>query len=572
MKLTVERLPESRVALDIAADESEYAQAIDKAARRVANQVVIPGFRKGKAPRAMIERMYGREVFVEEANRTLMSDLYRDAMTQEDLVPVGEPEVEIISVDPLAFKVVTAVYPTVDPGDYTSVRVEPLDATVDEAEVDQLLEQLRKNNSPWVDPAGEGLEVGADKVLAPKQRQPKDGDQVTIDVTSRTVGDDESVSEDEDAVFVLGESGLIEELDAAIKQLNVGDTTTLEVTFGEDEERANAEVRGKTISYTVTLKGIKERDLLPLDDELAKTVSDFETLEELRDNARSNLHREKTERVANEGYQKILDALLEQTEIDVPAAMLDEAVHNEVHDLEHRLSSQGMSLDAYLRIMEQTREELEAELRPATLKRLKTTLLLQEIAKREELEVTEQQVAQNAVFYAMSMLQGNQDQVRQVVQDPAFRDSIRRQLVDAQVRQRLIEIATEGEGIVVNAWTPPAPPAAEEGAEGDAGEGATGAEGQTSEADAAGITLAVDDDNDDDDDDNDDDDDDDAAPSALDDALTIGTMPGQPGDLAEPDPAAGDASGAPAEASAEAAASDSDDDAEDGGSIPQPTI
>lgn len=555
MKLTVERLPESRVALDIAADETEYAKAIDKAARRVANQVVIPGFRKGKAPRAMIEQMYGRDVFVEEANRTLMSDLYREAMTQEDLVPVGEPEVEIITADPLAFKVVTAVYPSVDPGAYQDIRVEPLDATVDDSEVDQLLEQLRKNNSPWVDPEGEGLEVGADLVLAPKQRLPRDGDQVTIDVTSRTVGDDESSSEDEDAVFVLGESGLIEELDAAIKQLKVGESTTLEVAFGEDEERANTEVRGKTIAYTVTLKGIKERDLIPLDDELAQTVSDFATLEELRDNARSNLHREKTDRVSNEGYQKILDALLEQTEIDVPAAMVDEAVHNEVHELEHRLSSQQMSLEAYLRIMEQTREELEAELRPATLKRLKTTLLLQEIAKREELGVTEQQVTQNGVFYAMSMLQGNQDQVRNVVQDPAFRDSIRRQLEDAQVRQRLIAIATEDQGVVTNPWTPPAPPAAEPGADDE-----SGVEAGADDTDSPGITPAAEAG----------DEADDAASTALDDALTIGTMPGQPGDLAEPDPAAGDATEAPENATSDATTAD--DDADAGGSIPQPTI
>jgi hypothetical protein len=187
--------------------------------------------------------------------------------------------------------------------------------------------------------------------------------------------------------------------------------------------------------------------------------------------------------------------------------------------------------------------------------------LLQEIAKREELGVSDQQVAQNAVFYAMSMLQGNQEQVRQVVQDPAFRDSIRRQLEDAQVRQRLVEIATEGQGIVTNGWTPPPPPAAEPG-EGEAGAD-SGDEAEADDVEALGITSA---------------DDagaegeagaDDAVPSALDDALTIGTMPGQPGDLAEADPAAGDASEAP---SAATDATESDDDADAEGSIPQPTI
>lgn len=534
MKLSVERLPESRVSLDIAADETEFEQAVDRAARRVANQVVIPGFRKGKAPRAMIERLYGREVFIEEANRTLMSDLYRQAMSQEELVPVGEPEVEIVTADPLAFKVVTAIYPTIDPGDYREVRVDPLDATLDEAEVDTVIEQLRKNNSPWVDPADGGLEVDADMVLRPKQRLPQAGDQVTIDVHSQTVGDDESATDENDAVFILGESGLLDELEAAIKQLQIGQSATVTVAFGEDEERANAEVRGKSITYTLTLKGLKERDLLPLDDELAQTVSHLETLAELRDNVRNNLHREQTERVTGEGYQQIVDQMLERATVEVPAAMVDEAVHNDVHELEHRLSHQGLSLDAYLRIAEKNQEELEAELRPAVLKRLQTSLLLQEVAKREELAVTEEQVAANAAMYAATLLRGNVEQARAAMRDQSFRDSVRQQLQDGLIRERLIAIATEDRGIVENGWAPPEP-----------------AEADAADTDETGG----------------------AAPSALDEALTIGTMPGQPGDLAETEPsAAAEEMPAPESGSGSDSDSASESEPDAAGAIPHPTI
>ena len=207
MKLTVERLPESRVQLEITAEEEETAEAMRRAARKVGNQITLPGFRKGKAPRAMIERMYGPDVFEEEANRFLMTDLYRQALEREELVPVGEPEVDITSTAPLSYTVVVPVYPTVDPGDYRSVRVEPIDAAVGEEDVDKTIEVLRRVHSPWVEPASEGLQVGAGLELTPKTRQPREGDQVTIDYTVQEDGKDVEPPVS-DVVFVLGESGL----------------------------------------------------------------------------------------------------------------------------------------------------------------------------------------------------------------------------------------------------------------------------------------------------------------------------------------------------------------------------
>jgi trigger factor len=546
------------VSLDIAADEAEFTKAVDRAARRVANEVVIPGFRKGKAPRAMIERLYGRDVFIEEANRDLMSDLYRQAMTQEDLIPVGEPEVEIISADPLAFKVTTAVYPTVDPGPYRDVRVEPLDATVDEAEVDEVIEQLRKNNSPWVDPESEGLDVGADMVLRPKERLPREGDQVTIDVHSQTVDDPESANDETDAVFILGESGLLDELEDAIKRLRIGESTSFEISFGEDEERANADVRGKTLAYTIALKGLKERDLLPLDDELAQTVSDFDTLDELRESVRDNLHRDKTERLSAEGFQQIVDKMLEQATIEVPAAMLDEAAETELRNFERRLTQQGLSMDAYLRLAEQTPDELEEQLRPNILQQLRTTLLLQELIKREELTVPDEQIDE-AANLLVSTLGLNTGPALAAMRGDSFRESVRDRMLDSQIRQRLIDLATEERGIVANRWTPPEPPATE--AQSDEAE-ATGDEAPasestdqiaaTTEVEATATAEAAESDE---------------ATAAVE-GLTIGTMPGQPGDLAEPDQAA--EAPQPTSDVDPTAAPDADEDA--GGAIPHPTI
>ena len=248
----------------------------------------------------MVEQLYGPDVFTEEANQILMTDLYRQALEKEDLVPVGDPEkVDIASTDPFTFTVIVPVYPEVDPGNYREVRVDPIDAAVDDAAVDELLETFRKAHSPWVDPQSEGLQVGADLALTPKSRYPRDGDQITIDYTVQQEGEN---TEDPvtDAVFVLGESGLLEPIEDAIRGLRVGETAGFSVPFAEDDESVDTSLRGQTLSYNVTLKGLKERDLLPLDDDFAKTVGDVDTLEELRRTVRDDIHQGRTRNARGE--------------------------------------------------------------------------------------------------------------------------------------------------------------------------------------------------------------------------------------------------------------------------------
>src|SRR6476469_314952 len=192
VKLTVERLPESQVRLDIAADEAEFAEAVEKPARKVSRDIVLPGFRKGKVPRHMIERMYGREVFLEEAGRLIMDDLYRKALEQEDLTPVGSPDVQITQMDPVAFTVEVPIYPSVEPGDYTAVRAEPEDAAIREDDVDEVLQRLRKASSPWIDPS--------------EERKAQEGDQVTLDLSMTDENGEQFQEPIENAQFIIGES------------------------------------------------------------------------------------------------------------------------------------------------------------------------------------------------------------------------------------------------------------------------------------------------------------------------------------------------------------------------------
>ena len=452
MKLTVERLPESQVRLDIVADEPEFNQAVEKAARKVMRDVQLPGFRKGKAPRSMIERLYGREVFLEEAHRIIMDDLYRQAIQQEELVPVGQPEVEITEPDPIAFTVTVPVYPTIEPGDYTSVRVETQDAAVDEAGVDEVIERLRKTSSPWVDPA--------------EPRTPREGDQVTLDLAM--FEDEEPYGDSiEDAVFVIGESQLFEKLRELVETLEVGQQGSTEISFAEDDEDAAERLRGKTLTYQVTLKGFKERDLLDVDDDFAKTSAGEETVESLRLAILRDLHQGKTAEIRNAVVSEIIDKIAEGANIELPAVMVDDAVEEEIARVRQRLQMQRSSLEAYLRAQDQTEEELKEELRPNIAKRLRNSLVLREIADREGITVSDEDI--EAEIETIVSGAPNPEQMRQVYGgDRYMRSILRNDLYDQRLTDRLIAIATEGRGAVTNAYEAslypePQQPAAAEG-------------------------------------------------------------------------------------------------------------
>ena len=457
VKLTIERLPESRVQLEITAEEAETAAAMDRAARKVGNQVTLPGFRKGKAPRAMIERVYGPDVFTEEANRFLLSDLYRQAIEQEDLTPLGDPEVEISSTDPLTYTVTIAVYPTIDPGDYASVRIEPIDASVDDTAVDEMIETLRKAHSPWVDPESEGLAVGAGLELTPKTRSPREGDQITIDYSVQEDGEDaeEPVT---DAVFVLGESGLLGAVEDAIRGMRVGETTGFSVSFAEDDESVDQSVRGKTLAYNVALKGLKERDLLPLDDEFAKTVGEAETLEELRTSLRDELHQRRTAEARSQALNQIISQVAEGAGLELPSPMVDDAVESDVRRMRMNLAQQGVSLEAYLRSMEASEEDLRAELRPAATERLRNSLLMRSIAEKEAIGVADADLdAAIARMAAAAQTSSQPEQAAQFAASDYVRTMLQNEMFDRQLTDRLIELATEGRGAVVNAWVAPEP-------------------------------------------------------------------------------------------------------------------
>lgn len=442
MNVTIERIPGSQVRLDIAADPEEQNEAIEKAYRRVAREVVIPGFRKGKAPRSMIERYFGRDMVVEEANRKLMDDLYRKAIEQEDLVPVGEPELESIEAEPLQFSLTVPVYPTVETGAYLDVRVEPEDASVEESQIDEVLEELRKKQSPWVDPA--------------EPRTPRMGDQITVDIAIAENGE-EFQTPTEGATFELGETTFLTELVDLVQTLKPGESGSTDITFDEGRLDAGDPRVDKTLTYTLTLTGLKEHELLPLDDDFAKTYVSAETMDEVKDRLRTNLHIEKTRETRTRVVNGIVEKIVEGATFELPEPMIAEQIDRQVERAKRELAMQGIPWEGFLRQIGQTEAEWRENIRESAIESLSSSVVLREIAEKEGIGVSEEDlIAEIEQMVASSPEPG----ARQAyLSNDYLRNVIRNELYDEKLTNRLIEIATEGGEAVINGYVAPEPTA-----------------------------------------------------------------------------------------------------------------
>jgi trigger factor len=416
--------------LDIVAESDEFDKAMDKAYRKISRQVRIPGFRPGKAPRLIVEQRLGREVIVEEAQREIMDGLYRQALEQEDLTPVSEPSVDVYQDEPVGFRVEVQIYPTVDLNEYTDVRVDPQEVNVSDEDVDEAIAEIQRQNSIWKEPD--------------EPRSPRDGDQVIIDLQAYE-GDEPFQAPVEDAEFEIGEGRLFPQIEEALKNVSPGEQAEFDITFAEDDEKANPDLRGKTLHYKVTLKEVKERELPEIDDELAKTAG-YESLEEMRETLRKNLLRTRAfqarTEVVNDAIQKVAD----QAILDVPSAMVVRQIDDDIARLQQELSREGMSFEEFLRFGNKTAEEYREELKPDAERRLRNSLVLEAFAKAENVEVSEEDLL--AEIDRLVGPSENAEQMRELYSNPYFSNMLRDELANRKVADRLLEIVTEGVGAV----------------------------------------------------------------------------------------------------------------------------
>lgn len=376
MSVQVEKLEKSMAKLTIEVSAQEFDAAIDKAYQRSKGRISLPGFRKGKAPRAMIEKMYGPSIFYEDAANILIPDAYEKAVGECDLEIVAQPEIDLVQAEKgktFIFTALVAVKPEVTLGVYKGIEVEKKTVEVSEEEVTAEIDKAREANS---------------RMITVDDRAAQDGDTVVIDFDGYVDGEAFEGGKAEDYTLVLGSHSFIDNFEEQLVGVNIGDDVEVNVTF-PDQYQAE-ELQGKPALFKVKLKEIKEKEMPELDDDFAQDVSDCDTLEEYQNQVREKLQKAKEDDVKREQENAIIRQIIENASMEIPEQMVEAQVRQLMQEFAQRLQSQGLSLEQYIQFTGMTPEKLMEELTPQALGRLQSRLVLEAVAAAEELKPSEE--------------------------------------------------------------------------------------------------------------------------------------------------------------------------------------
>ena len=369
-----EKLDKSKVALTIEADAAAFEAAINKAYLQQRSKISVPGFRPGKAPRKMIESMYGAEVFYEEAVNILLPDAYEAAVKEQELKVVGYPEVELESCgkDGVVFKCTVAVYPEVTLGQYKGVEVDKVEVSVTDEEVEADLKQQQENNSRTV-------------VV---ERPVQDGDIAVIDYEGFIDGVAFEGGKGTNYNLTIGSHSFIGDFEEQLIGKNAGEACEVNVTF--PEEYHASELAGKPAQFKVTVKEVKEKQLPELNDEFAGEVSEFETLAEYKEDIKKSLLAKKEADAKGAKEDAVIDAIVENAQMEIPDAMVETQQRQTIDEFGQRLQMQGLNLEQYFQFTGLTYEHMMEQVKPQAERRIKSRLVLEAVAAAENIEATEE--------------------------------------------------------------------------------------------------------------------------------------------------------------------------------------
>ncbi len=423
MKVSAERIPESQVVLEIEVEPERVEKSLDAAYRRLVQRTNVPGFRRGKAPRSMLERHLGRDVLLEEALDRLIPEVYREAVEQEEIEPIELPQVEMVSTEPLVMKATVPVRPTIELGDYQGMWIPRDPVVVLEDRVDEALEGLRHRYAtlePVSRPLGWGDMVRADAVGS---------------VDGRTLFDQKEVE------FQLREGVPVFLPGLAEKLVGLEKGAEREIDLALPDDFGDPGLAGKACRCRVLIHEIKEEKLPPLDDDFARQVGEgFASLDALRQRLASDL-REAEEQAALDGYrQQIISTLEESARLEYPPILVEREIDRLLRE-QAGSGGDARNLGRYLRQVGKSEEQLRRELRPAAEQRLRGSLLLSRVAEVENVDVDDVEVDQEVERMASAAGRQAAD-VRRIFDNPDGRDAIRRSLLTRKTWDRLVSIVS----------------------------------------------------------------------------------------------------------------------------------
>ncbi len=378
MSVQVETLEKNMAKLTIEVSEDKVEQALQEAYLKQRNMIRVPGFRKGKVPRNMVEKMYGPEIFFEDAANQLIRDYYGDAADESGIEIVSRPVIDIVQIkkgEPFIFTAEVAVKPEVILGEYKGVSVTKEDAYVTDEEIDAAIEKERNNNA---------------RTITVEDRAIEEGDTAVIDYEGFVDGVAFEGGKAENQPLEIGSHSFIDTFEEQLIGKNAGDEAEIHVTF--PEEYHAQDLAGKPATFQVKIHEIKTKELPELDDEFAQDVSEFDTLEEYREDIKKNLFEEKEAAAKRAKEDEAIRKVAESATIEIPEAMIDTQVEMMIDEFAQRISQQGLSFEQYMQFSGVTMEKMKEQVRPDAVSRIQSSLALEKIAEVENIEVTEEDI------------------------------------------------------------------------------------------------------------------------------------------------------------------------------------
>ena len=418
MSLQVEKLEKNMAKITVEVPAEQFEKALTAAFNKNKSRFNIPGFRKGKAPQAMVEKMYGVEVLYEDAINEALDATYGDAVTESGLEVVSRPEIDVVQVEKgkeLIYTATVAVKPEVTLGEYKGIEVEKASAEVTDEDIEAELKKVQEQNS---------------RLITVEDRAVEDGDQTVIDFEGSVDGTPFEGGKGEDYPLTIGSHSFIDTFEEQLIGKNIGEECEVNVTF--PEEYHAMELEGPPAVFKVTVKEIKRKELPELNDEFAGEVSEFETLEEYKNDVKSKLSLKKQKDAATENENHVVDKVVENAQMDIPEPMIDSQVNNMVNDYARRMQSQGLSLEQYMQFTGMTIETLKEQMKPQAVKRIQTRLVLEAIVKAENItvsdEAVEKEIADMAESYKMEVAQikeyMGENGIEQMKEDLAVQEAV----------------------------------------------------------------------------------------------------------------------------------------------------
>jgi trigger factor len=400
MSLQVEKLEKNMAKLTIEASAEEFESALEKAYQKNRNKINVQGFRKGKAPRAIIEKMYGASILYEDAANEIIPEAYEKAAGESGLDIVSRPDIDVVQVEKgksFIFTAEVALKPEVTLGTYKGINVDKKEAEVTEDEIMAQINKEREQNS---------------RTITIEDRTVKDGDITVIDFEGFVDGVAFEGGKGENYSLTIGSHSFIDTFEEQLIGKAIGEESEINVTFPAEYQAK--ELAGKPALFKVTVKEIKVKELPELDDDFAQDVSEFETLNEYKENIKATIKENKEKELKTAKENEIVDKIIEGTTMDIPEPMIAAQVNQMAEDFAQRMQYQGLSLEQYFQFTGMDAKKFLETLKPQALKRIQSRLVLEAIAKAEKIEVSEEEMEKELTEMS-SMYQMELDKLKELI-------------------------------------------------------------------------------------------------------------------------------------------------------------